>query len=298
MSLIKVGILRGGNNENYEKSLQEGGELFSYINTNLADKYKAIDIMIDKNNVWHVKGLPILPSTLMHNVDLVWNMSHSLYAQTLKDFSIPHVSTEAFSGALLESKAMLREHMNNTGVSMPNHFIIPVYQEDFDGDIEKFAIKKAKEIFEKFGSPWIVKSLVSNGMGIHVAKTYPELVNAIIDGAEHGGSIIIEELIAGKEIETHVLKNFRDENLYVFPFRGVSKEEKEKLMNVIYDIHQETGNNSYMYAKFIITPNKGLYLNGISFLPSINDNSNLIEACESVGTKTHHIIEHILKGVL
>ena len=50
--------------------------------------------------------------------------------------------------------------MKSVGVQMPRSMVLPVYQKDFDGPRERYAIKKAKEVHEKFGAPWMVKSLL------------------------------------------------------------------------------------------------------------------------------------------
>ena len=47
--------------------------------------------------------------------------------------------------SLENSKEMLKEHMERIGVDMPKHIVLPVYQQDFDGPRERYAIKKAKE---------------------------------------------------------------------------------------------------------------------------------------------------------
>src|SRR3989344_7298587 len=141
----KVGILRGGAWGNYGNSLQDGADLISYVNENLADKYTTVDIFVDRKGIWHINGLPVLPHDIVHKVDVAWNVSHPSLSQILNNFSIPNISVPAFSSSLKESRAMLREHIANAGVTMPQHFIIPAYQADFDGPVEKFATKKAKE---------------------------------------------------------------------------------------------------------------------------------------------------------
>jgi len=315
----KVGILRGGAWGNYGNSLQDGADLISYVNENLADKYTTVDIFVDRKGIWHINGLPVLPHDIVHKVDVAWNVSHPSLSQILNNFSIPNISVPAFSSSLKESRAMLREHIANAGVTMPQHFIIPAYQADFDGPVEKFATKKAKEIFEKFGSPWIVKSLTedvsmgpvrgressqrvstSNGMGVHVANTFPELVNALIDltaqagGAEHGGSILVEELIAGREGVMHSLSGFRGEDVYTFPLSNFSEAEKEKLTLLSKNLHTHLGDNHYLKSHFILTPNRGIYITNIDFIPDFGSNSHFCKSCDSVGAKAPDVFEHIL----
>ena len=295
----KVGVIRGGDWEGYENSLREGQDIISYIQNNFPLKYEAIDIFIDKEGIWYIKGLPIVPHDIVHKVDVIWNTAHASIAQILNNFSVPHISIGAFSGALKKSREMLREHMRNTDIHMPQHFIIPAYQSDIDGPIEKFAIKKAKLVFEKFSSPWIVKSFNEDiGMGIHVANTYPELVNALIDGAEHGNSLLVEELISGKEGSIHSLKGFRNDDIYTFGSSNFSLAEKERLANITKDLHTHLGDAHYLKSDYIVTPRGRVYLKNIDFQPDFKDNSHFCESCEHIGAKTHTVFEHILEQAL
>ena len=235
VSIKRIGILRGGNGEHYTSSLKKGGNIISYISKHLSDKYKTLDLLIDKEGTWHVNGLPIdNPGELLHKVDVVWNTSHSNLSQVLDIFHIPKVSSSPFASALETSKQMLKEHMQKLDVDMPRSLVIPFYQEDFDGPRARYAIKKAKEVHAKFGAPWIVKSFTPEAsMAIHLAQTFNELVGAIEDGANHNKSILVEEFISGKVAALHSVPNFRNEDIYTFPFGNsfgnFTVEEKEKL---------------------------------------------------------------------
>jgi D-alanine-D-alanine ligase-like ATP-grasp enzyme len=295
----RIGILRGGNGEHYENSLKKGGDFLSHILENFKDKYKPIDIFIDKNDIWHVNSLPIKPTDLIHKVDLVWNLSHPKYGQIIKNLSIPHIGSDHFFSTLEQSRKILEEHMKKIGVKMPRHLILPIYQKDFDGPIERYAIKKAKEVHEKFSSPWIVKSLTADSnIGVHVAETFPELVNAIQDVLQHGVSILVEEFIAGKIAFVHQLAGFRGEDFYTFPFGKYSKEEKEKLNNASEEIYKNFDNLVYLKSNFVLHPKRGIFLTSLEFHPDLEKNSHLNNICESVGAKMHHIVEHLIESSL
>ncbi|MEK7572266.1 MAG: hypothetical protein AAB493_00175 [Patescibacteria group bacterium] len=322
-----IGVLRGGIWENYEKSLSEGGKIISHIFENLFHKWKPVDILVDKSGNWHLSGLPIKPAQLMNKVDVVWNFSHPSYSKTLLDFSIPNIEVNFFSKTLV-SREMLREHMKKIGINMPRAFIIPVYQKDFDEPLEEYAIKKAKEVFEKFASPWIIKPLAEDlnvalpgslvglrprvglySRGIHIAKNFPELVSAIIDCIKHQKSILVEEFIFGKTASVHSVAGFRGENIYSFPpienKNGVivspgkfSSIEKEKLTNLVKKIYHHINTSQYLKSDFILHPSGDIYLTHIEFYPNLDPDSCFFKSCESVGTKAHHIIEHILERAL
>ncbi len=295
----RVGILRGGQgeeNQNYEASIKKGAELIAFLMEHLNDKYKPIDILIDKDNVWHVSGLPVLPYDLIHKVDVVWNMSHPSYGSIVSNLSIPLVGNSAFSISLENNSNILKEHLNNLAIKTPKHIIFPVYQKDFDGEREDYASKKAKEVFNKFASPWIVKSFPENAsIGVHVANTYPELVRAIEDVSEHGMSILVEELIGGKEVSMHSVRGFREEDVYTFPIGDITKIEKEKLNNLIKELHHHLGAEHYMNTNFVLHPRRGIYVMSVNFSPDLLKDSDLHKVAESVGAKVHHLVLHILE---
>ena len=289
----RIGIIRGGIGEDYEESLKKGADIFSFIEKHIGKNWKPIDIFIDKVGIWHIGGLPVMPADLYHRVDIVWNNASPEINAMLDSLGVPHISTPAYAQGLGKSRAMLENHMNQLGVNMPKHFVIPAYLEGLDQSIEKYATSNSKSVFEKFGSPWIVKSLgEKNPMGIHVAKTYPELVNAIIDGAEHGGSMIVEELISGKEMSVHSLKNFRNEDVYIFP-SNVSHEERKGLHKIILDLHQSTDSH-YLKSDFILHPRGEIYLKSIAFSLDFAESSHLNDALGDIGAETQHILESIL----
>lgn len=303
----RVGILRGGAGEHYESSLRKGGDIISYIYENLSDKYQPVDIFIDKDYTWHINGLPISPSDLVQRVDVVWNTSHPSLSNILDSLSIPNVGGSFFSSIMERNlpagRQVLREHMRKIGVQMCRHIILPVYQKDFDGPRERYSIKKAKEVFEKFGSPWIVRSLTSDSsMSVHLAKTFNELVAAIEDGVKHETSILVEEFIVGKVATLHSVAGFRGEDLYTFPpanvFGNISADEKEKLILLAKNLHNHIGAKYYLKSVFVLHSRGKIYLIHIDSMPNLKPNSHFSEICESVGAKLDNIVEHILESAL
>ncbi len=249
-----------------------------HITENLGEKYKPVDILIDKDYIWHVNGIPVNPSDLMHRVDVVWNTSHPSFSSILESLSIPNIGGGAFSSALDNSKEMLREHIKSIGLKIPRQIISP---------------KNAREVFEKFGSPWIIKTLNE----INLVKTFDELTEAI----NGKNNVIVEEFIAGKVASVHSVPMFRGQDLYTFPlgnsFGIFSTEEKETLSNTAKDLYKHIGVKHYLKSDFVLTPRNKVYLLQIEEIPDLKPNSHFSQVCESIGAKTHHVVEHILESV-
>ncbi|MBI2631160.1 hypothetical protein HYW73_03040 [Candidatus Nomurabacteria bacterium] len=321
----RIGILRGGTGENYNHSLKKGGEIISYLFENLGEKYKPLDILIDKDGMWHAAGRPIQLADLMHRVDLVWNVAHANFSHSLESLSIPHLSPAPFFSALQSSKELLKEHLKKVGVKLPRSVVLPAYQEDFDlpsprlrqgtaaQQKKEYAVRKAKEVFHKFSSPWVVKPAwtdASRGrsftedrnMGIHLAKTFPELAEAIEDGVAHGKSILVEEFVSGRIATTHCVPGFRGRDVYIFPVGDrlgtFGPIEKEKLTALSEDLYRHLGGKHYLKADFVLDPRGKVYLLQMESEPDLRAGSHFSEACESIGAKMHHLIEHMLERTL
>jgi len=286
----RIGILRGGAENHYASSLKKGGEIILYISENLSDKYKPVDILIDKDYIWHLNGLPINPSDLVNKVDVVWNTSHPSFSNILDTLAIPNIGVSSFLQALENDKNILREHVKNINLLMPRFIISP---------------KSAREVLEKFPSPWIVK----NYNEIKLVKTFDELFKAINDN----DNLIVEEFIAGKVASVHSVPKFRGQDIYTFPLgntfgnpprlnglveAGFSLEEKEKLTKLTKILHNHIGAEHYLKSDFILTPKGKIYLLQIESTPDLKPDSHFSQVCESVGAKTHHVIEHILEQAL
>ena len=272
----RVGILRGGMGEHYGSSLRKGGEIISHIFENLSDKYQTIDIFIDKNGNWYANGLPIIPADLTHKVDVVWNASQNPDLSVILDnFYIPNVRNDPFLKVLENNNDILRKHMEGIGVKMPRSIVLP---------------QNAREVFEKFAAPWIVK--IDNE--IKVVKTFNELARTI----KNKNGVIVEEFIVDKPSTVHSISGFRGEDIYVLPPQNFLTGEKEKIITFAKNLHKHLAAEHYLKSDFILHPRKGFFLTSIGFLPDLKKGSHFDQSCEFVGAKMHHIIEHILEKAL
>lgn len=301
MEIKRVGIIRGGTGEHYESSLKKGGDIILHIIENLSDKYKPVDILIDKKGNWHANGLPIDYKDLVNKIDLAWNTIQHPDLSFLDDLYIPKIVNESILKTIKDNVST-KTYLKSIGVEIPRSIILPLYQKDFDGPQDAYVIKKAKEIFEKFSAPWIVKSYTSDSnMGIHLAKTFPELVSAIEDGVEHKKSILIEEFIAGKVASVHTVPLFRGQDIYAFPlgnsFGTFSSIEKDKLGLIAKELHRYIGNH-YLKCDFVLNKKGKVYLLNIESTLDFKPESHFSQVCESVGAKIHHVVDHILEKAL
>ncbi len=331
--MIRVGVIRGGVSPEYEVSLLTGANVISHLKSEkLKEKYKPIDIFIDRNGVWHKNGLPVSFEKISEGVDVIWNALHGDYGedgkvqQVLDHWKIPYTGSEAFPSALAYHKGLAKDQFNFHNIKTPKHILLPVYQEDIDGPFRDYAHKKAEEIFRKIPPPWIVKPFSGgSSVGIHVCKDNLSLLYALKDVALTGASVMVEELITGKEATVGVIEGFRGQKLYALPtieiripkhkshfdygakYNGESeeicpgnfkREEKDILEKVAKEIHEKLGLRHYSRSDFIVNPKKGIYALEVNTLPGLTDASLLPKGLEAVGATMPEFIDHILKKAL
>lgn len=330
--MIKVGVIRGGISGEYEVSLKTGSNVLSHLRADkLNEKYKAIDILIDKEGVWHINGKPVAILDVFHSVDVIFNALHGDFGedgkvqQMLDGWKIPYTGSGAFPSALGYNKVLAKEQFNLLGIKTPNHIIIPKYNEE-DADIKVYSKKTAKQIHALLSPPWIVKPLSGgSSVGMRVARTYPELMDAFEDGVNKEVDVLVEEMIEGKEATVGVIDNFRDKAVYVLPateirvhkgksffdfeakYKGMSKEicpgnftnsEKLELEKLASLIHIGLNLSHYSRSDFIIHPKKGIYALEVNTLPGLTDESLIPKMLKAVGADVPSFIDHIIKLAL
>jgi D-alanine-D-alanine ligase len=329
--MITVGVIRGGISPEYEVSLATGGNILRALRENLSDMYVPMDILIDREGVFYLNGLPVSPEKLRLAVDVIWNALHGFYGedgkiqQLLEQLGIPYTGSGILASALSMHKAHAKQAIDHLGIKMPTHLMIAHYDEAFDVSPETYAGKKAREVFQKMSPPWIVKP-VSGGSSVatYMIRTLPELVETLGNLSGLGDDILVEEYIRGREATVGVLENFRGEKQYaylpieirksgdaLFSFESkyngqaeeispgkFSREESAELQRLAREIHKTLDLRHYSRSDFIIHPKRGIYFLEANSLPGLTETSLLPKMIESVGSSFPEFVDHVIRLTL
>ncbi|MEK7586229.1 MAG: ATP-grasp domain-containing protein [Patescibacteria group bacterium] len=328
--MIRVGVIRGGPSSEYEVSLNTGANVLSHLRGDvLREKYKPVDILIDKDATWHVNGKPITLEHVSNNVDVIFNALHGEFGedgkvqQMLNQWKIPYTGSGAFASALGYNKAMAKDRFKNLGIKTPESVIITKDSYDVsDKSPEDLAKEQARYVWSKIPPSWVVKPISSgSSVGVKVCKTFPELEDALLSCIIDGVDILVEEMIEGKEATVGVVEGFRGQKTYTLPpieirvpkhktffdydakYSGISEEicpgnftndEKEELARLASLIHTGLNLDHYSRSDFIVHPRRGIYALEVNTLPGLTDASLTPKALYAVGATMPEFISHLL----
>lgn len=313
---IKVGVVRGGVSLEYDVSLKTGGEVLK----NLPDKYIPYDILITKDGVWHINGVPTSMDRLRDKVDVVFNALHGAYGEDGKiqrefeEASVPYTGSGPVASAIGMNKALTKKSFRvGDEIKTPLYKIVKK-NDNLD--------KAVMEVWRSFPQPSIIKPLSGgSSIGISVGKTFPGIADGINKVFDSGDDAIIEEYINGREVFCGAISNFRGEKIYVLPPLEIigsekmdfldygkksgaesiniaspaqlDKSEKEAISEAVKRIYQNLSLRDYVGFDFIISK-RGIYLLEINTLPGLTNTSLLPKALDSVGVGLPQFLDHVI----
>ncbi len=316
MSKIRVAVLRGGPSSEYEISLKTGESVLKHVPE---DKYAPQDIFIDRSGVWHLRGIPALPSRVLKQTDVVFNALHGEWGEDgkvqrlLEIFGVPFTGSGSFASAIAMNKLLAKQYLMREGVKTPRYVVLRV-----SDTLERELV----DIFRHFPQPSVIKPLNrGSSVGVTIARDYASFYDGVRLAFEYSPSILIEEYIRGKEATAGVLNSFRGEErygllpieiippgkngFYDYDAKYVSEEtgyrmpgnfsrgEKEELMRLAREVHRILGLQHYSRSDFIVSP-RGIYFLEVNTLPGLTSHSLIPKSLEAVGSNLPELLDHLL----
>ncbi|MDD5165363.1 MAG: D-alanine--D-alanine ligase [Candidatus Pacebacteria bacterium] len=321
---IRVGVLRGGPSSEYEISLQTGGNVLKSLREKLSDRYQAHDILIDTEGNWHIDGMPTVPADLTVRLDVAFNALHGSYGEDgtvqhiFETHGLPFTGSGSLASAVGMNKSLSRKVFQDQGLK------VALGKEISSEDIQNNIQVVAHELFRSFPIPAVVKPVsAGSSVGVSIVRTQTELVKALVDAAQHGSNVLIEEYIDGTEVTVGVIEGFRNQSVYVLPvveivpqttffdyeakYKGKSEEIvparlthkiKQELSQLAEKAHKALGLRHYSRSDFIIHPRRGIYILETNTLPGLTNESLVPKALRAVGSDTHELVDHLIQRAL
>ncbi len=316
--ITRVAVLRGGPSSEYDVSLKTGANVLKA----LAPKYKVKDILISKEGIWHMDGLPATPERVARVVDVVFIALHGEYGEDgqvqriLHQLKVPYTGSESWPSSVAMNKALTKDHFRKHDIRTPHGMLVC-------NDIP--AEELAAKIFNKISPPWFVKpNTGGSSVGASLCKNVPELIEGLHESFKYSDTAMVEECIKGREATCGVIDNFRDKKHYaLFPieiikpkareffdytckYDGTTQEicpgnftikEKQEMQSIALKVHKALGLRHYSRTDFIVTPRR-IYTLEVNTLPGLTSESLFPKAMAAVGTNYAGFLEHLINLAL
>jgi D-alanine-D-alanine ligase len=283
-------------------------------------RYRARDIYIDQQGVWHVEGKPIRPEQVLRQIDVALLPLHGEYGesgevqQLLDQFGVRYVGGDAFAINQARHKAIGKALAQQQGLMTPEFRLITSLAE---------AEAVAHEIIRTFHQPVVVKPVAwGSSVGVSMVGGYAPVLRAIQELLEEGADgVLIEERIRGREATAGVVEGLRGEKLYALPpveiippegdffsydskYNGESQEicpgrfthqETEELMRAARLMHRALGQRHYSRSDFIVSAN-GVYYLETNSAPAVGltAESLLPKSLAAVGIPLPRFMDHLV----
>lgn len=309
-----VAVLRGGPSREHEVSLKSGHAILS----NLPEwRFSTRDIYIDKEGVWHERGVPTTPDRVLRGVDVVLLGLHGEYGEDgevqklLEQFGVPYAGANSFASSVAMHKVLSKERAREAGLLTPKFRYV---EEGTD------IAAVAQEVNRTFLQPVVVKPVRwGSSVGVSLVHGYAPLEKAVRALMEEGaGGVLIEEVIRGTEATAGVVEGLRGEVLYSLPpveiippekdffsydakYSGNSREIcpgrftrsiSDELTKHARTMHEALGLRHYSRSDFIVS-SRGIYYLETNTLPGLTKESLLPKSLASVGVSLPEFFTHL-----
>lgn len=319
----RVGVLRGGIGPEYNISLETGSYVLGHLPR---DKYQPVDILIDRDGVWHKNGVSFSPDDLGDHVDIVFNALHGVDGEDgriqkfLEKIGVPFIGSDSLSSSLTGFKHAAKDRLKSIGYQTPKYAVL---KDLFMAGEEKKKLdhvrRKAMEVFKKMPGPWIVKPILgSASTHTYLVTTFAELVSTLRYLSDIFEEILVEEYVEGREVAAAILEGYRGEPHYVMPVHEVSRKnisegdgpkmlglhrayvvgnslsEKREIEDMTRRIHREFGMRDYSFVEYIIKPDGTIHVIEVDSVPILSHGAALHTMLESVGINEGEFIDHLI----
>jgi D-alanine-D-alanine ligase len=311
----RIGILRGGISPEYSISLKTGGAVMEALHE---AGFEAIDMLLDKEGVLHIKGIPSNLEKAQSAVDYIWNALHGEFGedgklqQVLDQYGISYSGSGVSASAQAFNKNVAKERAESLGIKTPKSILVMP-------DGSESVAEVTNRIYKTMAPPWVVKPL-SGGSSVNTffALTPLDLSQVVEEAISHEQPLLIEQHISGTEVVVGVIDEFRNKKEYVLPvididspnmgvlsherrYESHSKDtsrlrtdERQKLSELAQSLHRSLGAKDYSQSEFVVDRFGKIWFLEIDTHPALHKDAPFYKALEAVGATLTEFVQSVI----
>ncbi len=228
---------------------------------------------------------------------------------------IPYVGCGVLSSAVSMDKSYTKIIAEKAGIPQAKYVVTHKYELDNMEDI-------LNEIEEKLGYPCFIKpSRAGSSVGVTKAHNREEAEKGILLAAENDLTIVIEEFISGREVETAVLGNYdievscvgevlAAEEFYTFDAKynnaesrtvmpaDLPEETSEKIREYAARVYKALDCRGLSRVDFFVKENGEIIFNEINTLPGFTSISMYPMLFKTMGIDTPELVDRLIETAL
>lgn len=314
----RIGILRGGVSPEYSISLKTGGAVQQAL---LDSGFEAIDMLLDKEGVLHIKGIPADLEKTKISVDYIWNALHGEFGedgkvqQLLDQYDIPYSGSGVLASAQAFNKQVAKDHAKNLGIKTPISILVMP-------DGTESVSETTSRIYKTMAPPWVVKPLTGgSSVNTFFAFTPLELSQVVEEAISHNQPFMVEQYISGTEVAVGVIDEFRNKKSYVLPVVDISSpsrgvlnhearlgeqsyvnaqsrlrpSEREQISILAQKLHDSLGAKDYSQSEFVVDRFGKIWYLETDTHPALHSEAPFYKALEAVGATLSEFVKSILE---
>ncbi len=348
---IRVVVLFGGKSAEHEVSLQSARNIVEALDQN---KYDVELVGIDKEGRWHLdnptallsSGSPSLKKLAkasenalalvpggghdqlvpasggkpLGRIDVVFPVLHGPFGEDgtvqgmLKLANLPFVGPSVLGSAIAMDKDVAKRLMRDAGIPIPRFL---AFDRVKASDVRYGAVKAA------LGLPVFIKPAnLGSSVGIHKASTETEFRRGVADALSFDSKILVEEAVAGREIECAVLGNespaasvpgeikpnaefytynakYLDENGAVLEIPAqLSPEAAKRVQELAIKTFRALACEGMARVDFFLRPNGELLVSEINTIPGFTRISMYPKLWEASGIPYSELLDRLIQLAL
>ena len=301
--MIRVGIVRGGTTHN-ESSLRSGGRVLRSFLEDLVGHYKAVDIFISTEGIWHVQGIPVEPTRLGLFVDVLFSTLTGVLpidtdgVHLLERTLVPHTAHGSDAHETLHDYIALRTRAQEASFIVPRlvHLILT------EVATPEAVAELVRTTTAQLPPPYIIRPRVSDSYhDAWIIRTSTDLLPVLTMLRDSGiAEVLIEEYQQGDMLEAHAVPEFRNAPLHVFlPLRHsahgtslltgeVRKSFEDKVRALVGAL--AVGTHIAVFGR--VHPKDGIIFTGLTTTPDLSDFSAFHGVLEANGVSFPDYLRH------
>lgn len=294
----RIGVLMGGLSSEREVSLESGAGVLAAL------RGRGHDVV----GINWEEGTSLPGEIIENDIAVVWNALHGTFGEDgavqglLTCLHIPYTGSGILASALAMDKVASRRVFESVGLNMPRCRIIPR-----DADL--------RPILSDLSPPLAVKpAYEGSSVGVTIVREVAQLAPAVELARRHRGPTLVEDYIAGLEIQTAILgdevlgsvdvrpaKGFydyeakykRDDTQYLIP-PPMDPAVLERVESLALAAHRALGCSGYSRVDLRVTTAGEPFLLEVNTLPGMTSHSLVPKIAAYRGMSYAELCERIL----